>query len=217
MALDYKAFIDELRRLIGEGKPYLTSPDTATYDWLQRWRTEIQRLLGRIEKMGYDHDCGIEYRLFEAQQTYTFDPRPKDHLAAFRQDMRDTLIELELLVAEYDKHGDPHAPPAPPSEAATSIGTPPSADPLPLKLPEKITIAWLRDHVPVGWLWSTVLGAIAVFAAGFTTGAWLKPWWELRFATRNHQDLSAPLKAMPQAAAPALTTSVPASTPSAKP
>jgi hypothetical protein len=43
--------------------------------------------------------------------------------------------------------------------------------------PEKITIRWVSDHVPISWFWYSLVGLIPiaglVFAAGMETKAWL--------------------------------------------
>jgi hypothetical protein len=39
-----------------------------------------------------------------------------------------------------------------------------------LTLPEKVTLAWMWDHVPVTWWWWIGTILVAVFAVGLTLG-----------------------------------------------
>lgn len=49
---------------------------------------------------------------------------------------------------------------------------PPSA-PEGLRMPEKVTIRWLVDHVPVNWWWTLGAGVVAIVGAIITATIWV--------------------------------------------
>jgi hypothetical protein len=74
--------------------------------------------------------------------------------------MDDSLGELRFLVQQFDKYGVPSVP-APKSSQQPSVS---------LASPDKVTVRWLIDNVPVSG-WVIVFGLIVgLFSAGYAAG-----------------------------------------------
>jgi len=76
---------------------------------------------------------------------------------AFERDLGDSLSELRFLIEQFDKFGVP--------KSVTHVALPAKAH---LAAPEKVTVRWLVDNVPM-LLWAGFVGLLfASFSIGFT-------------------------------------------------
>ena len=58
-----------------------------------------------------------------------------------------------------------------------------------IQLPEsrKLTIAWLKQHVPVAWWWAFVVFIITIFGFGLAVGNWEPISWWMSYHLGNQQ------------------------------
>ena len=157
--ITYASFIEALPRLVQQAQALLTNTELADGSDFRRWRHELKDLVQRIEVHGYSVNCDVGGRAFRIAALAG--PVSKEsQQARFVRDLQDTIGELELLCSRYRQFGDPRA----------SISPGPAAPPVPLTSPEKVTLAWLWQHAPVG-LWVSAAGVLAViFLFGVTLG-----------------------------------------------
>lgn len=180
-AFDYAAFIHELRPLIQQAQGFPPEATRVDSPLFKRWRHEVTDLINRIQRLRYSINCRVGDRLF----TLAFNGSTPfaEQRKKFEEDLIDTLAELDVLVKNFDKYGDPKASakpvvditkqPAPPKvELAiaekTQNATDAGAEVAELKWPEKMTAAWLWKHMPLGG-YAVLSGT---FLAGVTVGNW---------------------------------------------
>lgn len=158
--LTYAAFIDELRVLVARGKALFGSVSLSESEPFKRWRLETVHLIELIQNQSYQVKCGIQIRRFNIKGFY--EPvSDKAKRERFETDLTDTIAELEVLIASFDKFGDPNHKLEPVLSSETLT---------PLMPPEKVTLAWLWQHA--SWnLWLTVIAlAGAILSAGIALG-----------------------------------------------
>lgn len=110
-----------------------------------------------IEEAGYSVYCSIDTRQFDELGGYSYTPSLYERVEAFNRDLEDTITELETVISRFDKFGDPKAPP--------------QADvPATLKLPEKVTAAWIWNNAPINLWWKLVGVAALIFVTGIAVG-----------------------------------------------
>ena len=158
--LTYTAFIDELRTLVPKGRALSGSKGLSNNPEFKRWRHEVSHLIDSIQTLGYAVKCSIQVRRFSIRQTFDAIPE-RTQRERFERDLTDTLTELEVLIASFDKFGDPNYRPPPPIPAELAK---------PLTAPEKVTLAWLWQHAPMN-LWVALLaGAFSLLSIGIMLG-----------------------------------------------
>jgi hypothetical protein len=169
-AFDYAAFIDELRELVVRAREFRHDERSLNSESFRRWRHETEELIHRINRLRYDIACAIEGRSFQVMAYGSISAREQQ--AKFNDDMNDTVAELELVISRFDKYGDPKIKPAargnvddvkPTVEVSTT--------PLPLAVPDKVTIGWLLAHVPVTWYVTLAAACVVIFGAGMTVAS----------------------------------------------
>jgi hypothetical protein len=141
----------------------------------RRWKLRLTDLLDRVESLGYDVRCGVVHRHFQAAYDSGSD-------RVWVHDMTETLSEIELIIENYEKYGDPARTrkgrtswfgegPVPP-KASTPAEAPvlaPATEPVtvsaptPLAAPEKVTIGWMIHNV--AWKGWTALGSLFALVA----------------------------------------------------
>jgi len=162
--LDYLAFVVELRQLIDEARGLETIGRwDANDNVFRRWRAKLIDLLAQIRKAGYkDVRCEVG-----AVEFAYYGPGDAKYAARhFERHLDDTLIEIQLIVDNYDKYGDPKEPE---TEAIAEPATAPEATPT-LLPPEKVTIPWIWKNVSIPLLVGGSIFLAAVFAFGLTLG-----------------------------------------------
>jgi hypothetical protein len=100
---DYAAFIDECRLLVQRAAAFTPIERSGYGVEFRRWRLELSDLLTQIRKSKYSPNIYVEGRSFHAGE----DARDSEDNAVFNVDLHDTLTELQLLIARFDKYGDP--------------------------------------------------------------------------------------------------------------
>lgn len=110
---DYAAFIEELRMLFARGKALRTDERNLDSEIFRRWRHETRDLIDRINRLRYDIKCSIETRAFQVLSYSSVSAKGQQQ--AFDRDFEDTLSELDLVVARFDKYGDPKNKPVVPA------------------------------------------------------------------------------------------------------
>jgi hypothetical protein len=180
-AFDYAAFIDELRPLIQLAQEFPPDATSANSPAFKRWRHEVSDLIHRIQRQRYSVNCQVENRQFMI--TSYGSSTPTQHRRQFEEDLVDTLTELDVLVKNFDKYGDPKTsaklvvdstkqPVRRPLEVATTETNPNAQstvpEPLQMKWPQKVTAAWLWKHMPLSG-YAALSGA---FLAGVAAGNW---------------------------------------------
>lgn len=180
----YPAFIEELKPMIEEARAFDHHARRHDSEVFRVWRHKIGDLCTRISRSHMDSDTRLGQRSFMVQSYGSFTAR--DQAEAFDRDMHDTLIELQHIVDQYGKYGEPrmragYAPKAAPAAA-------PAAEPIsPAKAAEpewpqkdKLTLYWLLKNMPMS-AWA-VVGALCVgaYGLGTTVGAWpsVQKWFE---------------------------------------
>ena len=183
----YVAFIDELKPLIEQAKSFDIHDRQHDSDAFRGWRHHVSRLCTRISRSHVDSDTGLDHRQFRVMSYGSVSQ--KDKTAAFNRDMQDTLVELQHIVDQYQKYGEPktkggHALKAVPVVAPATSPTEPgsvaktSEPEWPQK--EKLTLYWLLKNLPLS-AWA-VVGALCVgaYSLGTAVGAWpsVQKWLE---------------------------------------
>ena len=180
-AFDYAAFIDEIRSFIQQAQDFPQDAARVDSPLFKRWRHEVTDVINRIERQRYSVNCHIEGRLFMIASygsSTSAEKRKK-----FEDDLVDTLAELDVLVKNFDKYGDPkasakpvvditkrHAPHKVELAITETIQNATDAQPAhaEMKWPEKVTAAWLWKHMP--------LSGYAVLGSAFLTGVAVGNW-----------------------------------------
>ena len=169
-AFDYAGFIDELRELVVRAREFGQDERSLNSESFRRWRHETKELIHRINRLRYDIACDIEGRSFQVMAYASISAREQQ--AKFDHDMNDTVAELELVISRFDKYGDPKVKPA--SRDNVELAMPAaeiSTTPLPLAVPDKVTIGWLLAHVPVTWYVTLAAACVVIFGAGMTVAS----------------------------------------------
>ncbi len=166
-SLNYAAFVEELGELHDEAIAIesvgVWNPRHVAF---RRWKARLFDLLARIRKACYeDIRCDVEDRDFN------YDGPEGDHgvhaRKVFDDAMEDTLIELKLIIDNFNKYGDP-SPIKPETESGSSGVAAPAHEPLPV--PEKVTIPWLWKNVSVPLMVGGIVFVGAVFTVGLGLG-----------------------------------------------
>ena len=145
----------------------------------RRWKLRLTDLLDNIERLGYDVRCGVAQRVFANMYGSGSDKAWVHH-------MTETQQELELIIENYEKYGEPprarqgktswfgegQSPAkatAPPPLIASEIAAA-AAIPQPLILPQQMTWDWLKKHMPISWWWYLGAAVVALLVAAFNVG-----------------------------------------------
>ncbi len=159
---DYAAFVSELGLLIPDGQLFPYDVRNGTHPVFRKWKLRLEDCLRRMDDLGYAVNCGVSTRAFAATGFY------EDSDAAFESDMVATLQELELIVENFSRYGDPGPTRSSKAQAASIAQAVPLAQPL--LPPEKVTFGWMLHNVSMGG-WSIIAAiGIAVFSAGTFLG-----------------------------------------------
>ena len=165
---DYAAFVAEISDLVARAERLKERDHEATV--FREWRHETQDAINRVRRLRYPVACGLAQRTFMTR-------RIDGSLEVFNRDMEDTLIELRLIVKNFNKHGAPEvdtpltfgkAPRVEDDKTDESMVA--EAKPGEIVLPDKMSIPWIWHNSH----WSVPVAAgsalIAVFSAGTVFG-----------------------------------------------
>ena len=145
----YRAFIDELVPLTEEARTLRDAKEFHQDPAFRKWRNKVTRLLDQVVHQDYLITCQIKRRSF-GNLTYATHDACK---ASYQQEIDDTINELEFIIENYRKHGEP------PKGGETK-------QPSQLEWPAKITLAWLFSHAP----WTFWTGLVGLLVATFVLG-----------------------------------------------
>lgn len=163
--MTYAEFIAEIRRLAGVGDSLISKASVSHESREFRdWRHEVESTVAQIRTAGYllPGNFASSSRHYLALWNAT----PAEHREAFNRAMGDSLKELRYIIDQYEKYGEPKGGATAP-QPEMIVTTQPD---LPLASPERVTLRWLIDHVPViYWLWLAG-GFIATFLIGVSAG-----------------------------------------------
>jgi hypothetical protein len=174
--MNYDEFIGELRELIRQGNA-MVEDGVASHEHpaFRAWRHTAQSLVANVRAQGYALPGSFKSHERTYRAPWVHAGRVDDG-DRFRRDMNDSLIELEYLVEQFDRYGEP-GPAQSLVKQAGSVAQPrvskqatATTNPHAGISSEKITLAWMRDHIPFSF-WVAAIALLAtVFAAGFLAG-----------------------------------------------
>ena len=101
----YAAFIDELRPLTDQVKHFQPMHRRHDSQVFKTWRHMVSALCNRIDRSHVDSTCGLDPRQFRIMSYGT--TTSLQQMTAFDRDMRDTITELEHIIQQYEKYGEP--------------------------------------------------------------------------------------------------------------
>jgi hypothetical protein len=162
--MTYEQFIKELRELIIAGEGFRGYASAGTREF-RDWRYRAEMVVRGIQAQGYivPGAFGSAGRVYRP----TWAPAKAEVIrAVFDRELGDSLTELRFIVEDFEKYGAPRSP----GGQQAAVAALPPATSGPLSAPEKVTVRWMIDHVPVP-LWLTAVGIVAAaFLAGFAVG-----------------------------------------------
>lgn len=170
---DYAAFINELTVL----RDSFANPplNHRTHDSLEfkQWRHQIGDLIERIESRGYDINCRIGQRRFRVMSYGAISPRELQK--AFDNAHAETMIELNTIISNFEKYGDPRAT-SPATALEPSI---PSdfAQKKPLEWKKDATLLWYFNNTPIGTLWGFGVVFASLILGAFFLGIAIEKRW----------------------------------------
>jgi hypothetical protein len=170
---DYAAFIEELRVLRDS---YADPPSNhRTYDSLEfkQWRHRLSDLIDRIEAKGYEINCGIGHRQFRVMSYASISSREQQ--AVFSKAHAETMIELNTIISNFEKYGDPNLTPAVP--ALTPSHPPESTTVKPLEWNKEATLSWYVKNTPVATLWGFVAVVFFMLVGAYGVGVAVEKRW----------------------------------------
>lgn len=199
---NYAAFINELTVL----RDSFANPplNHRTHDSLEfkQWRHQVSDLIERIESTGYDINCRIGQRRFRVMSYGSITPREQQE--TFNNAHAETMIELNTIINNFEKYGDPKA--TSPVPALESSISPDFANKKPLQWEKEATLMWYLNNTPAVTLWGFGVVFVSLVLGAFFLGIAIeKRWPEVKPPVVSEQ----PLKALPNDHT--LATSQPAS------
>lgn len=153
--LRYADVISELGRLAAEAKRLRTHSRMHLDPAFRRWRHEVETCLSQALSAGFEVPgiVRVHTRRFGVSDRIIDDD---EQFAMYQREMDDTVIELETIISNYQKFGEP--------EKRNSV------DLKPREWPAKITLAWLFHNAPLSlWIW-LASALLAVFLLGTQVG-----------------------------------------------
>lgn len=155
--MKYSEFIADLEQQLTVVRSLIGSSMTHENPQFRKWRHEVQSLVDEAKAAGFrvPGDFNSNRRAYRA---LWIGADTEDNLKEFRRELNDSIVELEFIVQQYRKYGDPKP----------VAVTPPAT--APLSAPGQVSLAWLWQHVPVS-LWVVALALLlATFLAGVGIG-----------------------------------------------
>lgn len=167
---DYSAFIEELIPLVEQARAFQPMDSHAKSDVFRKWRHEVLDLVTRINRLRYNVNCTIEHRYFVVMGYGSYTERQQRE--QFDRDLKDTLVELDVVIDRFKKYGDPKAKDLTFGSPLAKEVAPPAPAPEPLKFPDKVTLHWLFQHLPLSAWVGLAIFVGGTFTFGVTVGNW---------------------------------------------
>ena len=155
--ITYRAFIEELRPILEEARKLRTAKKMHEDERFRKWRNKLEGLISQIVHVNYLLPCPVNTKARRfGRYGYTSTESQKEELfRKYQMEMDDTINELQLIIENYENHGEP----AKGGKSATD-----------LEMPKVVTASWLFHHAPIS-LWVKVITiAIAIFSFGVFIG-----------------------------------------------
>lgn len=105
--MKYKEFIEELTSLLGRANLLFSAPRLKDSQDFKRWKKELEMLFIAIEEEGYQIQCGVISRDFSVFSPYGPTPTAQHRTEAFNNDLQETIHEMEILINNFHKFGEP--------------------------------------------------------------------------------------------------------------
>lgn len=140
---DYSAFIEELRESRDVAENFTEAQQHHESNVFKVWKHDLVQLINKARKLGYTVSCNVEVRTFY-NRFASGNPYPNPQ---FLQHLHETWIEIDHLVRDFEKYGDPKLLP---SASDTLAPVPASAPPPkePLKWSKEATLKWYLENTP---------------------------------------------------------------------
>ena len=169
---DYAAFIHELSILRDSFVNAPANHRTHNSQEFKLWRHQIIDLIDRIQAKGYDINCRISGRQFRVMSYASISPREQQ--AAFDRAHAETMIELNTIISNFEKYGDPKAT----HQAAPALSPSPDHAPRqPLEWNKEATLMWYLKNTPATTLWSFGACVCALVTGAFLLGIMIEKRW----------------------------------------
>jgi hypothetical protein len=169
--LTYPLFIDEIRVLRADIDKLRLEPGLTESVPFRTWRHALSTLIDQMKRNGYPNiRCNVQMRSFHPRV------RSTKHPANYFQDaLHDTVIELDSLISNFEKYGDPNPLPtaAMPiaEERPISLDAPPVAPTFAtLPKPGELTWAWVSTSVPFAYWYLAGAAVVTLLGGGFQAG-----------------------------------------------
>ena len=170
---NYAAFIKELTDLRDSfANPPLNHRTHESIEFKQ-WRHQVSDLIERIESKGYDINCRIGQRRFRVMSYGSISRRELQE--AFDNAHAETMIELNTIINNFEKYGDP--------KARSSV---PVLDPLifpdfekkkPLEWKKEATLMWYFNNTPAVTMWGFGVVIVSLILGAFLLGIAIEKRW----------------------------------------
>ena len=157
--MTYEQFINELKSLLSRAKELFNAHELELNQDFKRWKKELSALLIAIEEKGYDVQCNVISRDFTLFIGYGSIPSDSQLAKEFNSDLQDTINEIEIIIDHYNKFGDPRGKIETQSQSTQE-----------LKYPDKVSLAWLWNHMPIKLCVSGIIILFSVFLLGIGFG-----------------------------------------------
>lgn len=167
---DYTAFIDELsglRESFSNPPPNHRCHDSSAF---KLWQHRVIDLIDRIEAQGYRINCGIRLRRFRVTAYAPVSPAAQQK--AFDRALAETTIELDTIISNFEKYGDPRQPSPAPALAITPSRE--STPGQPLEWNKDATFGWYLKHTPARTLWGFVVSVGGLVVGAFFSGMYVE-------------------------------------------
>ncbi len=196
----YAAFIDELKPLIEQARPFDVDARKHDSAIFRTWRHKVADLTTKISRTHMDSDTELMNRQFRVYGYSDGDQRVQ--LVAFESDLLETLIELDHMVEHYGRYGEPKlrqgARKGGSGASAGAALSAPVVAPVPAEIEwpkgEKLTLYWLFKNMPTSVWVGFAIFVFGAFSAGVTVGNW--PALQNKFARSAEPLMTAPTPAL---------------------
>lgn len=101
----YAEFIEDLEPLIEVGRKFDGADCRHDSQTFKAWKHEVLDLIHRIERQRYSINCQLSDRIFQVPSYGHVTKEEQRH--RFEQELGDTLHELDVVVGNFRKYGDP--------------------------------------------------------------------------------------------------------------
>lgn len=143
MPFDYKSFIEEITILVDEAKNFQIADRHYQSESFRKWKHKTADLINQIGRQRYSINSNLQMRQFHAGGYSLLSESEQQEI--FNRDLADSINELNLVIEQYQKYGDPRATKKSSETITTTIK---------IQIPEKVTLRWLIDNLPIKvWLW----------------------------------------------------------------